>query len=270
MKRLLLFILLPLVCYGAHKPKTLFHQQTAVETLRSDSLLSGIQDKIDSAFEEGMEHKEISELNRLGLALKKSYEQRALNLILYWRAYLQFYTAIYYLERADKTKSEIAINKGVSWMKHMKHKSSEDYALLALLQGFSIQFMGTMATIATSSSAEANIKRALAMDATNLRAYYVCANNDFYTPEVYGGGKVVEKYALKALSLPAQRFKNPYLPSWGKEESYEILIRFYVRKKKWVSAEKYYRKAIKAYPKSEFIKRAGSKIKSKVNEGTAF
>ena len=101
------------------------------------------------------------------------------------------------------------------------------------------------------------------MDSTNLRGYYVFASNDFYTPEKYGGGQDAEKYLIKAISLPDQKIKNDYLPSWGKEESYEMLIKLYIKKEKWVLAKKYFQEGNKEYPESYTINQLASKLVGK-------
>ena len=141
----------------------------------------------------------------------------------------------------------------------MKNKNSEDYALLAMLQGFSIQFKG-MKAMFISRDIKKNLKKAIAIDSTNLRAYYVFASNDYHTPEKYGGGKKAEEYLLKAISLPAQKIKNDYLPSWGKEEAYEMLIKLYIKKEKWELAKKYYKEGIKKFPESYTISQLATQL----------
>jgi hypothetical protein len=131
-----------------------------------------------------------------------------------------------------------------------------------MLQGFDIQFKG-MKAMFISSSIKKNIKKAIAIDSMNLRAYYGYASNDFHTPEKYGGGKEAEAYLLKAVSLSAQKIKNDYLPSWGKEESYEMLIKLYIKKEKWDLAKKYFQEGIVAYPESYTINQLASKLVGK-------
>jgi len=98
------------------------------------------------------------------------------------------------------------------------------------------------------------------LDSTNVRAYFVYGSNDFYTPEQYGGGKEAEKYLLKAISMPTQKEKNNILPSWGKEEAYEILIRLYIKKENWDLAEKYFHEGIEEFPDSYSINQLKPKL----------
>ncbi len=265
MIRLLLISLLFISCKEnttqTAKQEAVSYYVQAKQT-KQDTILKGIQAKIYNAFVQSLISKDNKALSGLSKELEDLYKVKKQNLIRYWQAYLQFYSSIYYLKNGDKKTAENEIDKGIDWLKEMKHKNSEDYALLAMLQGFGIQFKG-MKAMFISGDIKKNAKTALALDSTNLRAYYVYANNDFYTPEKYGGGKECEKYLLKAISLPAQKIKNDYLPSWGKEESYEMLIKYYIHKEKWDLAKKYYQEGIKLFPESYTINQLASKLVGK-------
>ena len=265
MIRLLFISLLFVSCKGntTQLAKTeAISYQVQVEQVKTDSLLVSIQSKIYSAFLQSLISKDNNSLLKLSNELEELNKVRKENIILYWRSYLQFYSSIYYLEQGDKNTAEKEIDKGTDWLDEMKKKNSEDYALLAMLQGFGIQFKGIRAMFIAGDIKE-NAKQASAIDSTNLRAYFVYASNDFHTPERYGGGKEAEKYLLKALSLPAQKTKNVYLPSWGKEESYEMIIKLYIKKEKWELAKKYFQEGIKEFPESYTINLLASKLAGK-------
>ena len=201
-------------------------------------------------------------LNKLNIRLENLYKAKNQNLILYWRSYLKFYSSINYLIKGDNKSAENAINNGIELIQSVEKKYSEDYALLAMIQSFSIQFNPGNAMY-ISVDIKKNVNSAISLDSTNMRAWYVLASNDFYTPEQYGGGKEAEKYLLKAISLPAQKIKNDYLPSWGKEESYEMIIKLYIKKEKWDLAKKYFQEGITTFPKSYVINQLASKLAGK-------
>lgn len=252
MIRLLFISLLFISCGGnisEYDKSQIVSYQAQVETIKQDSLLVGIQEKINNAFAQSFITKKNDELNLLDEKLENLYATKKNNIILYWKSYLKYYSSIYYSEKGDEETSEKEIDKGIDWLKEMKNKNSEDYALLAMLQGFGIQFKG-MKAMFISGRIEDNLKKALSIDASNLRAYYVSASNDFYTPEMYGGGKMAEEYLLKAISLSAQKIKNDYLPSWGKEESYVMLIKLYIKNEKWDLAKKYFKEGNDKYPEN--------------------
>ena len=219
-----------------------------------DTLLAGIQSRIANAFVQSMMMKDGTPLQEISVDLARHYKKEKHNLIRYWQSYLQFYYSIFYLAYNDKENAEKEVEQAIEWMDEMKNKNSEDYALLSMLQGFSLQFKG-MRAMFIGPKAKKNAQIAIALDSTNPRAYYVYASNDFYTPEQYGGGKAAEKYLKKAISLPAQKVPNNYLPSWGIEEAYELLIRLYIKKRKWDLAKKYFQEGIATFPDSYIISR---------------
>ncbi|MGD0340596.1 MAG: hypothetical protein ABSA76_02660 [Bacteroidales bacterium] len=235
---------------------------TKPENVQSDSLLVDIQGKIYNAFVKARMSQKNDALNELSIQLENLYKAKNQNLILYWRSYLQFYLSIDYLSKGDNKSAENEINKGIEFMQLIEKKNSEDCALLAMLQSFSIQF-NTSNAMYISEDVNKNVNSAISLDSTNLRAWYVSASNDFYTPEQYGGGKKAEKYLLKAISLPAQKIKNDYLPYWGKEESYELLIKLYINNEKWDLAKKYFQEGVTAFPKSYVINQLASKLAGK-------
>ncbi|UWS40271.1 hypothetical protein [Riemerella anatipestifer] len=100
-----------------------------------------------------------------------------------------------------------------------------------------------------------NLEKAITLNHKNLRAYYVNASYDFYTPEEYGGGAKTEKYLLKAITLNDRTSTSTFSPHWGKELSYGLLIEYYIKKKNKRLAEKYYQESVKKYPNSNYFNR---------------
>lgn len=231
-------------------------------SMSKDTLLIYIQQKIYDIFAQSLILKDNKMLLELAKNLEKLNQERKQNIITYWQSYLQFYASIHYLKMGDRKMAEKEIDKGIDFLKKMKHKNSEDFALLAMLQNFSIQFKGIKAMF-ISSDVKENAEQSIAIDSTNLRAFYVYGSSDFYTPEKYGGGKKTERYLLKAISLDAQKINNPYLPSWGKEEAYELLIKFYIKKEKWELAKKYYVQGIQEFPESYVLNQLAKNLVGK-------
>ncbi len=225
--------------------------------------LENIQSRIYGAFAQSQISKSPQDLLKLKDELAKLAQQHANPLIRYWQGYLHYYLAIFYLTVENRAASEDAVMQGIKILESIEQKNSEDYALLALLQGFSMQFRSVIGAAVLSGKIESNINKAIQLDGQNLRAYYAAGSNDFYTPERYGGGKKVELYLKKAIQLPDQKVPNNTLPSWGKEESYEVLIRFYIRREDWTNAKKYFKEAIAKYPQSYLIGQLATQLVDK-------
>ncbi len=211
--------------------------------------LEGIQKKIEEAFVRSEKENSLKPLQQINRKLSQMYTRYQQNrTVVYWQAYTSYYTAIYYFMQKKNELSEKSIEKSVGELEKLKNKNSEEYALLALTQSFSIQFKSLFKKISLAKALNENAKKAIAKDKNNLRGYYVLGSSDFYRPEKFGGGKLVEKYLKKAISLPTTSSNSKNSPSWGKAESYELLIKWYIRKKKMSLAKKYYNEASKKYP----------------------
>lgn len=257
-----LIMSLLIICIGCSsqidKSEVINYEDKAIG-LASNSILHGIQTQIDQAFMQSIPNKSDASLVTLATQLEKEYDSTKELIIQYWRAYLSFYQSIYYLETGDKEKSESVLNQGMQLLKDIPSKNSEDYALLSMMQGFNLQFQGMNAMFMVRA-VNKSITNALILEEDNIRANYVYASNDYYTPEMYGGGQEVETYLLKALSLKEQKVVSDILPSWGKEEAYELLVKHYIKKENWVSAMRYYKEGIGLYPDSYGIKQLASKL----------
>lgn len=217
----------------------------------SEDILNGIQNKIEDAMNNCFVKNSVTPLDSLLERLNEL--ENSNNIVLYWKAYADYYKSVFYVKSGDRENSKKAIKEAYVILEKMKNKNSEDYALLALVQSFYIQFTSGMAAGALSSKLVGNAEKALELDSTNLRGWYVLGSNDFYTPESFGGGKKVDYYLKKAISTTSKALKNPYLPTWGREYAFEMLIRYYIQKNRKEEAVKYLQMAEKEYPDSYFI-----------------
>ncbi|MCH2081999.1 MAG: hypothetical protein MK226_06375 [Saprospiraceae bacterium] len=234
--------------------------QAILASYEVEDILENIQQKVNDAFTRAIIEKSPVALQNLDSALQNVEEGQAKKLANYWRAYLHFYITIYHLQEKDKKEAEYYCDAAIEILEDMDDKNVEDYALLAMIRGISISFKAGIRAPFISGKAEKEVKKAMALDENNLRAWYVIANNDYYKPEQYGGGKKVESHLLKAIELPDQKVPNNYLPSWGKSEAYELLIKFYIKKERWKDAKAKFAEANKAYPNNFQINKLASKL----------
>ncbi|WP_282125784.1 hypothetical protein [Marinifilum flexuosum] len=230
------------------------------QNIGSEDFLNGIQAKIDKAFYQSLKNNDASELKGISEQLDKLNANKGNKLVKYWKSYCDYNLSICYSQLKEEKKAEKAIFEAIDKLKKMEGKNTEDYALLACEQSYSCQFRPGIVIPFVAEKLKSNCQLAIEADSLNLRAYYVLGSHDFYTPEMYGGGKEVEQMLLKAISLSSQKIKNPYLPSWGKQNAYELLIRWYVRKEKWALAQKYYEEGVRLFPESYLIKKLKEKL----------
>lgn len=227
-----------------------------------DTLLNHIEQKIAVAFAKGNVSKTDNDLADLKVSLLDLNKRKSNSIVAYWYSYACYYHSILLMISNDLKKSEDVLDEGIDMLDDIDPKTSEHYALLALMKSLSIRFAPGIRAPFISASVKSNAEKAVELDSLNLRAYYVLGSNDFYTPEQYGGGKKAEVYFVKALKLKNQSVKNPYLPSWGKNLTYELLIRLYIKKENYAEAKRYFQEAIKLYPSDYQLNQLASKLVS--------
>ena len=218
---------------------------------QTDSAPTSVQQQAEQALANSMSSQSPTELESLREEFASLGERKN---AAYWTAYLDYYLSVYYMFQKDQERSEEFVERAISTLEDKDDKNTEDHALLAITKSFSIMFSPGMKAAFISGQVKEHAHQALELDSGNVRAYYALANNDFYTPEAYGGGKQVEGYLKKAIALPEQTQEGEYMPSWGKDQSYAMLVRYYLKKEQTDQAAKYYEEAVALYPESDELK----------------
>lgn len=157
----------------------------------------------------------------------------------YWQAYLLYQMSIvqsYILK--DNKKAEKTIEKAMALLEEQGGESEDD-ALLARCKIFAMQFASMLDIPRMSKEIQEHLNNALSADAKNFRAYYVAAENNLYTPPMFGGMEKVETYAEQAFACPMTTDMSSYAPAWRKAELYRILIQYYEKKKDEGNKQKY-------------------------------
>lgn len=226
---------------------------------KKEFIISNIQSQIERATAIDVKNKNNDSLSFIYKGLTILEKKKKHRVYTYWQAYtlLQISQNDYSNNRRDQAKKNL--NNAISKVGSIKNKNADEYSLLALLQCVSMSFEPAGALWRLKDITE-NIESALKKEPQNIRANYVDAIFDFYTPEVYGGGEKVVSSLEKALEGSEQRFKNSYLPSWGKIESYELMIQYYLKKKNKNEANKYCEQALKKYPQNATFSKLWKKI----------
>jgi len=175
----------------------------------------------------------------------------------YWEAYANYRLAIYYTAQKRKKDSKAKTNRALEILENIKKKNSEEYALLSLVTGFSIQFRPlSAASLGPKSGGYA--AKSIKLDDNNPRGHFATANSDFYTPKMFGGGDLVEEHLKKALNLSyASTTGNP---TWSKDEVYELLVRFYIREDQTDDAKFYCKMGLKHFPYDARLKQHASDL----------
>ncbi|MCY1633347.1 tetratricopeptide repeat protein [Marinifilum sp. D737] len=236
-----------------------FVLQASSEINKGDSILENIQNKIYTAFMNSFEEGNTNDLMEIENELIKIKTNDQITS--YWIAYSKYYESIFYLKMRNKKSAKKVINEAIEIVELIDNKNSESYALLANLYSFSTQFADGMLIGTISQKVKNNAEKAIKLDEENLRAWYVLGSNDFYTPEIYGGGKKCEELLLKSISLNEQKIKNSYMPSWGKNDAFSLLVAYYIRKEDYPKAIEYLDKALILYPNDYMLNQYAKQLK---------
>lgn len=209
-------------------------------------LLNGIQDSIYNAFMLSFSHGNPNRIESLMAELNTLPKQNTL--ATYWKAYAGYYLSIHHLKFGNKKEARKAIQQAINTIEQARNKDSELYALLAMMQSFSIQFASGMSSASISKLVKDNAMKSIAADSANLRAWYVLGQNDYYTPQMYGGGKKVETYLKKAISMPDQSMQHPHMPTWGRSNAYALLVGIYIERNMCQQAKETVDKGLQLFP----------------------
>lgn len=236
----------------------LAQQQTAATKLQ----LAGMQQRVQQAFASDMRSGKAEALPALLqlFAAERPTGNRSLEqLHTYWQAYLRFFQTLYYSQHQQHEHAAEAVGEGIKLLEGYGYKGSEEYALLARLEGLATSYAGSKTPQLAMSMAE-HAAQAIALDPQNPRAYVVPGVNNYFTPVAFGGKTKVKEYLTKALELPAQQTPSDYLPSWGRDEAYEYLIRLYLDTGARDEAAALCTKALGEFPASPMLQQLKGRI----------
>lgn len=229
---------------------------------QSSTPLMGIEGKIGAALGRSFAMQNLSSLDSLDGVLSAD-ALKANRLAAYWRNFIQYYRSVYYLKTGDRSASEKAINQAIGGIESLGDKSAEDWALLAACQSFGLMFKNGAEAGALLQKVGESAHKALDLDPTNARAWFVLGQSDYYTPAQFGGGKKAEGYLLKAANSTQPAVEGGTMPTWGREQAIGMLIDLYAKQEKWAEAKQWLGVAERDYPQSQYLEQARKALEGK-------
>ncbi|MEM1328509.1 MAG: hypothetical protein AAGI23_21315 [Bacteroidota bacterium] len=235
------------------------YSATFVSLNNSDGLNTAEKD-IQNAMNQSFMQQDVTPLNVVIQSLEALPDNEWSD---YWTAFALYRKAIFQAYGAGGEGSEETTKTALNLLEGIKNKTSEHYALQGMVRSFSIQFASGMKAGIVAAKISSDFKKAVKLDDQNMRAYYGMGASDYYTPEQYGGGKKVEEYIKKAITLEDQYHNNPVLPTWGKDEAYEILLRHYIKKEQYEDAKTLFTQAMADFPGHYQLTQVGAELVGK-------
>lgn len=180
----------------------------------------------------------------------------------YWTAYGYYHLSIYYAynQNPDVEKAKTAVESAITLLDELENKNSEDYALLGYMKGYSLQWKSGFAMAKESAKASKWVKMAMDIDKQNPRAVFAFANNNFYTPAIFGGGKKADEYFTRSIALFKDAVPNPLVPSWGMDEAYTMLVRTKLKADKNDEAGSVLGEGLEYFPNNRNLKNLQEKM----------
>ena len=206
---------------------------------------------IKLAFQQSKTQQTQSQLVKHNTILKQAFNKEDNNFNRYWLSYGLYNQALIAHRLENKKAAEELINRAIELLKPLK-EDAESQALLALQLGYSSRFKSYWSMMSLGRAAYQRAERAFALAPTNMRTNLALAINDFYTPKAFGGGKKVETHLKKALQAPNPS-ASATTPTWGKQNVYELLVKYYQKNKQQNQAQKFLNQGLSEFPNSELL-----------------
>jgi len=232
-----------------------------VVKINSQTSLLGIETKVEEGMMSSFECKSIISLDTIMALIEGVENSNQTHWREYWKAYGLYHKAIYYAYSENEIeKAKDITSSAIELLESIKNKNSEDYALLAYIQSFSLQWVSGFSIIGASGKAEDWAEKSLQLDPTNPRAYYVSGSYDYHKPSFVGGGKKAGELLHKAIDLYKNSIPNPILPSWGMDGSFAKLIQVYMRDEDIEKAKQVLAHGLAVYPNDRDLLKLKEKL----------
>lgn len=217
-------------------------------TAQDMAVLDSIQYRIDEAMNLSfaMQKNKIEPIMN-GLEEVAKSESDSEGWIAYWRAYGHYQEAIFHMAMEDNELAEAKNEKAMEILEEVDNMNSEHHVLLGSTYSLAISF-STVQAVILSARASKEYEKALKLNESNMRAHLAIGRSDYYKPVMWGGGKKVEPSMLKALSLPIRGMESQYAPTWGKDQAYIYIIRYYMREDRSADAKLYCQRGLNDFP----------------------
>lgn len=210
------------------------------------------QQAIVDSMSKAMLSRNIAPLDNVEKELKAKKPNRVYN---YWLSFCLLHKALYLTTMKQDQQAQACLNEGEHIFETQVGKNAEEYALLAYIQGVSIKFVKGMDAAVIARKSVNNAQQATQIDPKNTRAWYVLGMLDYYTPKQFGGQQKCEALLEKALAQPTSKTNNPYEPTWGRKEVYNLLLEYLVTTGNKEKAKTIYQKAKTEFPNAPELKK---------------
>ena len=231
--------------------------------LYSSNGLINIQSRIEKAMSESFELGSSQPLDKILMELGETPNTGNQHWVEYWTAYALYHRSMYEAYGIkDAETAQNTVKETIEILDNLDEKNSEDFALLAHIKGFSLQWVSGLSIIGESGKAENWGEKAMQLGPQNPRAFFVSGTYDYHKPTFVGGGKKAKKLLEKSLELYEDSIPNPLLPSWGMGDAYAMLVMVHMRKEENDQAKSVLLEGLKKFPDHRDLNRLKKKLEA--------
>lgn len=216
--------------------------------------LGEAQSRIEAAASQAQAGGDFAALDAVEAALREMPTAESGNLRYYrsyWLAYAKYRRAGGLAAAGRNDEIGPVLEQAMALLADIEPADSDSHALFGLVAGMNLGFVAPSAMFKQLDQISESLARALALDETNVRAWYANAMSDFNTPAEFGGGRRTERYLRKAIAL--EQKPSALGPTWGRRESIGLLLEFYLREERLAEAQELLRQATAEFPQSAFF-----------------
>ncbi|OAQ39146.1 hypothetical protein A5893_10800 [Pedobacter psychrophilus] len=161
-----------------------------------------------------------NQFERIGTQVKTEW------LPFYYAAYTQLINNTTLTNTDEKDAAMDKAQELIDKAEAINPKESEIFSMKGYIKFMKI-YVNPMARMQSGMGAAiTDLETAKALNPANPRPYFILAQNAFYTPEAFGGGKNVAKpkFTEAAAKFDAFKTSNPMMPNWGVERNASLLV----------------------------------------------
>lgn len=143
----------------------------------------------------------------------------------YYAAYTQLINNTTLTNTDEKDAAMDKAQELIEKAETLNPKESEIFAMKGYIKFMKIYVKPMIRMAGGMSAAVSDIEKAKTLNPTNPRPYFIIAQNTYYSPKFFGGGKEAAKPKFTEAAAKFDTFKtsNPMMPNWGKERNAALL-----------------------------------------------
>ncbi len=190
-------------------------------------VLADVQNRINAARLQAVTTNDAGALEEIAAQLKEANAGTAGQTAYYssyWLAYTDYLIASRRLKESRRAEAAALLNEAVNLLDNNSSADVETYTLLSLVAGLRIVASTPQNIGEAMNQARDALERAIALDPNNTRVLYARALADYTTPKEYGGGRVAERFAWRAIGRPSESTRG-LKPGWGHDDSAALLVK---------------------------------------------